>query len=112
MDFVEQSMYVGVFCLAIFAIIHVLRIVLEYFIPKLLDEETKLGGLYKKVLLPVVPVIFGGVAGGLISSYPYPEMFTSTISHIFFGLFCGLLSGLVYRVVKASLLKKIGTVEK
>ena len=112
MDFVEQSMYVGVFCLAIFAVVHVLRLIAEYFIPKLLEDGTKLNSFYKKVLLPVVPVIFGGVTGGLVSSYPYPELFKSTISHVFFGLFCGLVSGLVYRVVKANLLKKISSADE
>lgn len=108
MTFIEQSWYVVVFCLAIFAIVFMLRKILEFFAPSLLSSGTKFGKFYTEVLLPILPVFLGGLSGGIFSSYPYPEMFTSFIAHVFFGLFCGLISGLVYRVIKAGLLKKIG----
>jgi hypothetical protein len=104
-DLIEQSLTTVVFCLVIFGVVWVFRTGLELLFPKLVAEGTKLNKVWREFILPLVPIVFGGLAGGLFSSYPYPELFTSTVSHVFFGMFGGLVSGLVYRLTKQNLLK-------
>jgi len=108
MDLIESSLSIIVFCLAVFAIVWVVRTVLCLIFPKLKQKNTKLNKIWEEFLLPVLPIIFGGSAGGLFSGYPYPELFVTTTAHVFFGLFCGLISGLVYRLIKQNIMKKIG----
>lgn len=107
MDIIEQSITIIVYCLAVFGIVYIIRKVLEFSIPKLLVLNTKLNKFWQELALPTMPVIIGGLAG-LIPQYPYPVQFISTYSHVFFGIFCGLISGLVYRLVKQNFVKKTG----
>lgn len=112
MDIIEQSLTIIVFCLVLFFTAWVFRKGLELTFPKLVAKGTKLHKVWREFILPLVPVLFGGLAGGLFSTYPYPELFASTISHIFFGMFCGLISGLTYRLVKQNLLKNVSDKDK
>ena len=84
-----------VFSLAIAAIIFVLRTIVDYFVTK-----EKLKKFWQGVLLPILPVIVGGVAALIIKAYPYPNDLDSTGSRILFGVVSGLFSGLFYRVIK------------
>jgi len=108
MDLIEQSLSIIVFCLVIFGVVWLVRKGLSLIFPKLNKKDTKLNKVWEELLLPLMPMVFGGTAGWLISSYPYPELFTSTTAHVFFGIFCGLISGLTYRLVKQNIMKKIG----
>jgi uncharacterized membrane protein len=108
MDLIEQSLSIIVFCLAIFAITWVIRKGLELIFPKLLEKDTKLKKVWEEYILRLIPIIFGGVLGGLITSYPYPETFETGVARVFFGIFCGLISTLVYRLIKRNILNKIG----
>jgi hypothetical protein len=57
--------------------------------------------LWRENILPYLPVGMGGLLGWMVDAYPYPESFSATVTaRIFFGIVCGLASGLVYRHVK------------
>jgi hypothetical protein len=65
--------------------------------------------LWKELLLPILPVVMGGLGGFIFKTYPYPDGLTTTGSRFLFGLVAGLLSGLFYRVVKAMFIQRIQT---
>src|SRR5690606_30124076 len=90
------------FCLAIAAVLFVIRRVFEY----ALDNwkiEAKNSKLWKDLILPILPVFLGPTAAYLAEAYPYPNGLDSASARIDFGLVVCLLSGLVYRVLKSSL---------
>ncbi len=69
--------------------------------------EAKNSKLWKELILPVLPVLLGPTAAYLAKTYPYPGGLTSGSARVAFGLVAGLLSGLVYRVLKSALGYKI-----
>ena len=94
------------FGLALAAITFVLRKFVEYFLDKPAVPANKTDKLWTELLLPIAPVINGGLLSWGFASYPYPEGFTSVGGRILFGIVAGLLSGLFYKVVKGMLKKK------
>jgi hypothetical protein len=97
------------FCLGIAALTFVFRKLLEFAI---LDNPSMPGTcnsrIWRELILPITPVLFGGLAAYLAKQYPYPAgLVNSSYGRISFGLVAGLLSGLVYRVVVALLRAKI-----
>ena len=93
-----------VFSTAIFVLVWIQRRVVELAFPKLLTKK-----YWSELIVPVWPVGTGGLIAALISSYPYPDVFKGTWSaRCAFGIFCGLFSGFVYRLVKKNLLEKLG----
>lgn len=90
------------FCLGLAAVIFVVRRFVEYFV-----KAKSVIKLWHELILPVFPVLLGGVTGLLAKMYPYPEGIVSVSGRVLFGLVAGLLSGLVYRVIKSLLKAKI-----
>ena len=69
--------------------------------------DSKNSKLWKELILPVLPVVLGPTAAFLAKQYPYPNGLSSGSARVAFGLVAGLLSGLVYRVLKSALGYKI-----
>ena len=88
-----------VFGLAIAAVMFVIRTVVEFYV--------KNSKVWKDLILPILPVLIGGLSSVLISSYPYPNELTSVGSRAVFGFVAGLLSGLMYRVIKSLIQQRI-----
>lgn len=93
-----------VFSLAIAAIIFVIRTAVEFFIKNTKSTAKK---IWQDLLLPILPVFVGGLSAFLIKSYPYPNDLTANGSRVVFGVVAGLLSGLLYRVIKSLVSQKI-----
>jgi hypothetical protein len=91
-----------IFCLGLAAVIFVVRKFVEFFV-----KTVKVLKLWHELILPVFPVVLGGLTGLFAQMYPYPEGIGSASGRVLFGLVAGLLSGLVYRVVKSLLKAKI-----
>lgn len=108
MDFVSEFLNLStiVFCLVVFCLVWVQRKVVEGLLPKLKDPKYKYSHYWTELFVPIGPISTGGILGFLVSEYPYPEMFSTSTSRTFFGIVCGLLSGLVYRLVKKNVLEK------
>jgi hypothetical protein len=101
------------FALAIAALTFVIRKVVEFALdnPSIpTGKMTKTDRLWTELLLPILPVVLGAVAGLLAKKYPFPDGLTNPSARIAFGLVAGLLSGLVYRVIKGTLAGKIAAV--
>jgi hypothetical protein len=100
-----------VFGLTIAAIIFVLRQSVEYIILKLLKlkHTSKAYKIWSELLLPILPVLIGGLYAFLFKTYPYPNGLVSATGRVSFGLVAGLMSGLLYRVIKSLLFSKITT---
>ena len=94
------------FCLAISAIVFVVRKFVEYAMENWASvaKESK---LWKELILPILPIMLGTVCALLAKRYPYPDGLTTISARMAFGLVAGLLSGLVYRVVKGTLTSKL-----
>jgi uncharacterized membrane protein len=104
MDLLSQlfSWQFMLFCLGIAAITFVVRSTVEHTYVILAQKK-----IWKELILPIFPVITGALIGAAATSYPYPEGFDSTSGRTMFGLVAGLLSGLLYRVIKSLLTSKI-----
>lgn len=101
-----------VFGLAIAALVFVIRQLIDYSLErwvKLRQKEKKLK-LWTNLVLPILPVLLGGICGFLVKTYPYPQELTTPGGRVVFGLVAGLMSGLLYRVIKSLLFQKV-TVE-
>jgi hypothetical protein len=94
------------FGLAIASVMYVLRIVVEYFM-ELGHIDPDKNKLWNKVMLPILPVIIGAIWATHLRAFPYPDNMVSRPDRLIFGLVAGLLSGLIYRVVKAVLYQKV-----
>jgi len=94
------------FGLGISAIVFVIRKLVEYLMETYtnLSKEAK---LWNDFILPVLPIALGGFLGWLIKTFPYPDGLSTNGSRIIWALGAGLLSGLLYRVVKSVLIQKI-----
>lgn len=90
------------FCLGIASITFVVRSTVEHLL-----VGAKNIRVWKELILPIFPVIVGALVSGFATSYPYPDGFDSTSGRTMFGLVAGLLSGLLYRVIKSLLSSKI-----
>lgn len=94
-----------IFSLLIGGIVFGLRTVVEFFWKTAQNNK-----VWEEIILPIFPVILGGVLAFFMTMYPYSIGFTSTSGRIAFGAVAGLLSGLLYRVVKSLLKQKLTTI--
>jgi len=94
------------FCLAIAAVLFVIRKIFEYVMANY-KIDAKNSKLWRELILPILPVVLGSTAAFLAKQYPYPGGLTSGSARVAFGLVAGLLSGLFYRVLKSALTNKI-----
>jgi hypothetical protein len=86
------------FSLGLVAIIFVIRTTLQYFFQSLVFSK-----LWNNLILPIAPIIIGGSLSVLLKAYPTPAGFTSSGDHLIFGAVAGLLSGLIFSVIKGTL---------
>ncbi len=89
------------FALAIFAITFVIRTIVEYFW-KGADASAE----WNNLLLPLMPIVFGAIAGIFASAYP-TTLGTTIFAREVFSLTAGLLSGLVYKMLKGYIKSQI-----
>lgn len=101
------------FALAIAAMTFVVRKVIEFAIdsPSIpTGNANKEGRFWREVVLPISPVLIGAGAGFLVKMYPFPEGIESASARIMFGMVAGLLSGLLFRIIKGVLASKLAAV--
>lgn len=91
------------FCLAVSAIVFVLRQVVEFVLDNPKVPASKTSKVWKELVLPILPVFLGVGFALLAKNYPYPEGLTSSSGRLAFGLVGGLSSGLIYRLYKSFL---------
>lgn len=94
-------------CLAIAAATFIIRQFVEFILDKPWIPATKASVVWKGLILPILPVLLGAFFGYFNNTYSYPECLNSCSGRTVFGLVAGLFSGLVYRVLKATLMNKI-----
>lgn len=102
-----------VLCLAIVALVWVQRKGAEIFVSKLFslfgkEYSLKESKVWTEFLVPIGP-IGTGMLLMLVPGIPIPEMFSQgSWVKMVFGLGLGLISGLVFRLIKKNLLDKMG----
>lgn len=90
------------FSLVIAAIMYVLRTILEFFIPKLMTFK-----LWNSLLLMILPILIGVGLGDWWKMYPYAIGLTTNGEHMGYGAVAGLLSTVLFKVIKELLANKI-----
>lgn len=90
------------FALTIAGVTFVLRTVVEYFIKN--PQKQK---LWEDLILPLFPLVLGGLLGRFLTMYPYPDGLVGNAGHVIFGFVSGMFSGLVYRYLKSILNTKL-----
>ncbi len=90
------------FSLSVMAVMFVVRTIVEYFIK--LSKSSK---LWNSLILPIAPIFVGGLMAYVLKMYPYSPGLDGKANHILFGLVGGLLSTIIFKVVKELLGGKI-----
>ena len=99
-----------IFCLALTAVTYVVRMVVDYTLNSR-KIDAKSCHIWVELILPILPVVLGCFGALLAKKYPYPVEIISGSGRIAFGLCAGLLSGLVWRLVKAILGAKLAALQ-
>lgn len=112
MDVILDSFSTVAFCGVIFGLVWLQRklfeILIQRYCPSLLNNERLISRLYGEVFIPSTPLVVGGVLSFMYQSYPFPEIFSYSVEgKVFYGIFCGLISGWVYKIVKGFLKQKL-----
>jgi hypothetical protein len=98
------------FSLAIMAVTSVIRKIVEFILESIPTKlVSKTNKIWTELLLPILPVILGAVLGVICVQYPFPMGLSTDSGRVVFGLVAGLLSGLLYRVIKSILAGKLST---
>ena len=79
-----------------------IRTIIEFFLK---NHETN--KFYTELVLPILPILVGGVLSAVISNYPwqYTGVTLSLCTRTFLGLFCGMLCNISYSRIKIWLIK-------
>jgi hypothetical protein len=91
------------FSIGVFAIIYILRTILETAFPSITTNR-----IWEKAILPISPFVIGCVIALIAKNYAYPDNLSSELERFFFGLIAGMFSGTSYQIVKGLLKKEIG----
>ena len=94
------------FCLALTSVTYVVRLVVDYILNSY-KIDAKSCHLWVELILPILPLTLGCLGALLAKKYPYPVEIISASGRVAFGLCAGLLSGLVWRVVKSTIGAKL-----
>lgn len=97
------------FCIAIGAVVFILRIVAEYMMANW-ASAAKESKLWRDLILPILPILLGQFGAFFFKSYPYPEGFNSNGGRVVFGLVAGFSSGLIVRLYRSFLSSKVSEI--
>jgi hypothetical protein len=104
------------FSLAVAAAISIIRTIIEY-IFSVRKRNLKRSKLWNDLILPLLPVGLGICGGIYLKHYPYPGFTPGSdglilrSDRIIFGLVAGLLSTLLYRIIKTLAYQKSEVIE-
>lgn len=86
------------FSLCLVAIMLVIRKTVEFF-----WKNAPTSKLWNNLILVLLPILLGGGVGAIFKTYPYGAEMTSLGDHVVFGVVAGLVSGLLFKVIKGLL---------
>lgn len=101
------SVQTVIFCLAIYLSVLLVRRVVETGakqIARIFPDKWEPWWIHtwREWILPIMPIMLGGLVAALARDYPYPEALGgSNVARIFYGLVAGWASAYVYRSAKA-----------
>lgn len=102
------TVYFIIFLLAVVFFVKLQRtlveMISEYFFP---NSEFIQSKLWRSFLLPFAPSGTGMVMAWLWGKFPYPDLLTSTGGHMMYGIGVGLLSNMLYSMIKELLADSI-----
>jgi hypothetical protein len=92
-----------IFCLGIYFTTYVVRTVVEVFWARSKKAPLTDSKLWTELVLPVGPIVFGGLLAlvGKKFPWPIPALSATAMGRIFYGAICGGVSGWVYSRLRA-----------
>ena len=85
-----------------------LTFMVEYFLSQSWFPGDKASNVWKKLVLPILPIIVGAVCGWLFAGFPYPDEFKLSVSsRIVYCMVAGTWSSVCVRIIKDFLLAKL-----
>lgn len=95
------------FCLAVTSFTYVVRVIVDYILNAkgIVPKDCH---LWSELILPILPVFVGSIGSLVSKQYHFPLDISSASGRLAFGLCAGLLSGFIWRIVKATLSSKLG----
>jgi hypothetical protein len=111
MDVLTQLLSISniVLCLAIVALVWMQRKSAEVLVKRFAKKDLKKYPLWEELFIPMSPLVTGSLLA-LIPQLPIPEMFDGGAgARMVFGLGIGLVSGLVFRIIKKNFFDRLGT---
>jgi hypothetical protein len=87
------------FTLGIFVMTYIIRLAIQFF-----WKAWRASHLYNDLILHLMPLALGGGVAAFALKYPWPDVLAVSLSaRIFYGLFLGMICGLVYGRVRKML---------
>lgn len=97
-----------ILCLVVVGVVWALRKFTELLVSKVAKKDLKEYKLWSEFAVPLLPLCVGALLM-LVPALPIPVMFAGGLgARIVFGIGLGLISGLVFRVVKKMFVEKLG----
>lgn len=93
------TVYFVLFLLAVVFFVKMQRMAVELIANKYFPSFVK-SKIWRSFLLYCAPSGTGVILATIMSSYPYPELLTSTSGHMIYGVGVGLLSNMLYSMIK------------
>ncbi len=84
------------------------RKIIEYLIK---NKTLQPVNIWNDLVLPVAPIILGALIGLIATKYPYPSGVSVVSGRVAFGLAAGLISSLLYRLIKSFIKSRISPSE-
>ena len=82
----------GLLACSVSIIMYIIKLNISYFYDKLNSIL-----FYQKIVLPLLPLIFGAIIA-IIPGFPFPPEIITISSRILFGLIAGSLPGFIYKL--------------
>lgn len=104
MDVLDQFLTIPmlIFCVVIYVLVQIQRTSLEMILP-----TVKTSKLWTDLFLPIGPCGTGVILATIFKTYPFPAIMANSWSNrSALGIFCGIFSGYIYKLVKAWIVKK------
>lgn len=91
------------FCLGVFFLTFIIRRFVEGYLAGFAKRNQ-----WQKVWLPSLPTVFGGLAAGIMSKYPFLDTLPTWGTRVMYGCVAGGLCSFMYKVVQAVIVARLG----
>jgi len=107
MEILELGLFFIILSVSTWILTWFIRKLTETLFPQWNDKSNKMETIWRDVILPLLPAVFGGLIC-LVKTLPFPsEIGDNLLVHAGFGVLAGFCSAYVVKVVKSQLKSKL-----